>query len=76
MVKTRHLRRSLRKLGCRAIRQSGSHEVWECPGGTRLPVVLVNEDDQRSRIVKAILAVLIAEGLMSPGSEIRDLDKL
>jgi len=73
VVKTRQVRRALSKLGCRLLRQSGSHETWETPSGRRLPVVLINEDDLRNRVVKAILTALIAEGLMPEGSQLRDL---
>jgi len=76
VVKTRQVRRALSKLGCRLLRQSGSHETWETPSGRKLPIVLINEDDLRNRIVKAILTALIAEGLMSPESELRDLNNL
>lgn len=73
VVKTRQIRRALSRLGCRALRQNGSHETWETPSGRRLPVILVNDDDLRNRIVKALLTALMAEGLMPEGSQLRDL---
>lgn len=72
-LKTRQMRRALSRLGCRCLRQSGSHESWETPKGTRLPVLLRNEDELRDRIAKAVLTALIAEGLMPAGSDIRSL---
>ena len=76
LVKTRQVQRALSRLGCRFVRQRGSHETWETPSGRRLPILLNNEDDLRCRIVKAILTALIAEGLMPEGSELRDLNNL
>ena len=39
-MKTRELRRLLRKAGCEEVRQSGSHLIVRCPGGcqTTIPI--------------------------------------
>lgn len=39
----REVKRRLRNLGWRPIRQTGSHEIWESPTGVRVPVTAGHE---------------------------------
>ncbi len=39
----REVKRRLRDLGWRPIRQSGSHEIWESPDGRRVPITAGHE---------------------------------
>lgn len=62
-MKTRDLRKALRNLGCSPVRQKGSHEVWECPSGRKLPPLVTNQREASRCVVMHIMRVLRDEGL-------------
>lgn len=49
--KVRELLQQLRLRGWIAVRQNGSHQIWQAPNGTRVPVVVNHPNDPVSRTV-------------------------
>lgn len=62
-MKTKDFRKQLKALGCTLARRSGSHEVWACPTGRRLPPLVANQREVSRRVLTSILRVLREEGL-------------
>lgn len=62
-MKTKAFRKRLTDLGCTLLRQAGSHEVWSCPSGRRLPPLVVNQREVSRHVLTSILRVLRDEGL-------------
>jgi predicted RNA binding protein YcfA (HicA-like mRNA interferase family) len=62
-MKTRDLRKALKSLGCKLLRQRGSHEVWACPSGRTLPPVVITKREAPRCVIMSIKRVLRDEGL-------------
>ncbi|WNM70253.1 hypothetical protein [Myxococcus phage Mx1] len=39
-IKIRDFQRLLKDVGAKEIRTSGTHQIWELPGGKRFPIVI------------------------------------
>ena len=63
-MKTKDFRKRLKALGCTVCRQSGSHEIWACPNGHKLPPVVTNQREVSRRVLTSVLRVLREEGLI------------
>lgn len=55
VVKVRVVLEILKERGCREVRVSGSHQIWEMPNGERFPVVINHKNAEASRIVLATI---------------------
>lgn len=53
---TRELIYCLRKIGAKALRQTGSHQVWLLPNGKKVPLVVNHAGEPCSRRVLATVA--------------------
>lgn len=62
-MKTKDFRKHLRVLGCCVCRQSGSHEIWVCPSGRKLPPVVVSQREMSRHVFTSVLRVLRDEEL-------------
>jgi predicted RNA binding protein YcfA (HicA-like mRNA interferase family) len=57
-VHYQELRRKLRRLGFRVIRQGGNHEIWESPDSTRRTAIPLHRGDVPLGTLRAILREL------------------